>query len=74
MLKSLNDSFYFDDLTLSVPTVEEVEGWKVIGEAGMRLMKWVTNKSEVSEFLWVKKLAESISQKYLGMKGLELSY
>ena len=50
MLKSLIDSFYVDDLTLSIPTVEEVEGLislseKVIGEAGMRLRKWVTNRS-----------------------------
>ena len=39
MLKSLIDSFYVDDLTLSIPTVEEAEGLislsdKVIGEAG----------------------------------------
>ena len=42
MLKSLIDSFYVDDLTLSVPTVEEAEALislleKVIREAGLSL-------------------------------------
>ena len=79
MLKSLIDSFYVDDLTLSIPTMEEVEGLislseKVIGEAGMRLRKWVTNRAEVSKFLETKKLAESISEGQVGMKVLGLSY
>ena len=79
MLKSLIDSFYVDDLTLSIPTVEEAEGLislseKVIGEAGMRLRKWVTNRSEVSKFLETKKLVESISEGQVGMKVLGFSY
>ena len=79
MLKSLIDSFYVDDLTLSVPTLEEAEGLiplseTVIGEAGMRLRKWVTNNSEVSKFLVEKKLVESISEEQVGMKMLGLSY
>ena len=79
MLKSLIDSFYVDDLTLSIPTVEEAEGLislseKVIGEASMRLRKWVTNRLEVSKFLETKKLVESISEGQVGMKVLGLSY
>ena len=79
MQKSLIDSFYVDDLTLSIPTVEEAErlislSEKVIGEAGMRLRKWVTNRSEVSKFSETKKLVESISEGQVGMKVLGLSY
>ena len=79
MLKSLIDSFYVDDLTLNIPTVEEAEvlislSEKVTGEAGMRLRKWVTNRSEVSKFLESKKPVESISEGQVGMKVLGLSY
>ena len=49
ILKSLIESFDVEALTLSLPTAEEAEGLisfsgKAIGEAGMRLRKWVTNK------------------------------
>ena len=79
ILKSLIDSFYVDDFTLSIPTVEEAEGLislseKVIGEAGMRLRKWVTIRSEISKFLETKKLVESIFERQVGMKVLGLSY
>ena len=79
MLKSLIDSFYVDYLTLSVPTVEEADGLislpeTVIGEAGMKLRKWVTNNSEFSKFLVAKKLVERISEEQVGMKELGFSY
>ena len=79
MLKSLIDNFFVDDLTLSVPTVEEAEGLislseTVIGEAGMRLRKWVTNNSGVLKFLVAKKLVESLSEEQVGTKVLRLSY
>ena len=79
MLKYFIDSFHVDDLTLSIPTVEEAEGLislseKVLGEAGMRLRRWVTYKSEVSQFLEEKRLLESISGGLVGLKVLGLSY
>ena len=45
----------------------------VMGEAGMRLTKWLTSKTELSKFVEAKKLVGSIIKEQLGMKLLGFS-
>ena len=79
LLKALIDSFYVDDLTLSLPDANEAESLisvsnQIIGRAGMRLRKWVTNDSKVHTYLEEKGLAGSTFEKPGLMKVLGLSY
>ena len=62
-LKRLLESFYVDDLTLSVPSDNEAEklvsiSVNVMKDAGMSLRKWVTNSSVVYNRLAEKELLQ----------------
>ena len=79
LFKALIDSFYVDDLTLSLPDANEAESLisvsnQIIGRAGMRLRKWVTNYSKVHTYLEEKGLAGSTFEERGLMKVLGLSY
>ena len=79
LLKALIDSFHVDDLTLSLPDANEAESSisvsnQIIGRAGMRLRKWVTNDSKVHTYLEEKGLAGSTFEERGLMKVLGLSY